>query len=52
VYNDLEFSSEGYEGSGNRNLGVHSNFEGLHPMRDGMQNEALVDYYFGIIDGV
>ena len=34
---------------GSETMGVLSNFEGLHPMRDGMRNERLVDYYFGII---
>ena len=37
------------EEMGSETMGVLSNFEGLHPMRDGMRNERLVDYYFGII---
>ena len=30
-------------------MGVHSNVEGLHPKRDAMWSEALVNYYFGVI---
>ena len=37
------------EEMGSETMGVHSNVEGLHPKRDAMRNEALVDYYFEII---
>ena len=37
------------EDLGKENLGVLSNYKDLHPMRDAMRSEALVDYYFGII---
>lgn len=33
-------------------MGVFSNFEDLHPERDAMRSEALVNCYFGIISRI